>query len=233
MSETPIEQTATTILLSPENDNLVSDNDCSVSLVHGRQLDSRRARFETALLSLNATRAERPTLVLPLKTAGLSLMIQSLRETNDVAVPRSLAVTAGLIAHGYVPDDWLCGLMTLASVAGESACFTAFLITFDAQIIYGRSLLEPVNISNESATGHQAPRLSLERLNRARPLSVKPQRQFEVLYVARQPSELDKSRFTDALRELSETLEILVEPLPAPTDDLCSAGIRWLSAEVC
>jgi len=225
MSETAIEHTPTNMSGALRKSRIVSDNDCTVTTIHGEGLDTKRSCFEFALLSLNVTVAERPTVTLPLKEAKSSLVIQSIHNANEVTIPRSLALTAGLIGHGYVPDGWLCGLLTLTSVADKPGYLTAF----DARRIYGRSLLEDVHLAGVTS----------ERLSRALPPSIKPQRSFEVLYVDReqlasekQSAVIKEPRLTVALEKLSDTLEILVEPLPAPVDDLCSAGMRWLATEI-
>lgn len=233
MSETAIEHTPTDTpvdtSLALRKSRIVSDNDCVVSTIHGEGLDTKRSCFELALLSLNATVVERPTVTLPLKEAQSSLVIQSIHHSNAVTFPRSLALTAGLIGHGYVPDDWLCGLLTFTSVANAPGYLTAF----DARRIYGRSLLEEVHLADVASKAGRFSALTSERLSRALPPVIKPQRTLEVLYVDLEQSVLEKPRVKSVLEELSNTLEILVEPLPAPVDDLCSAGMRWLATEIC
>ncbi len=236
-NETSTKETSTNSRLTPEQmtvtiPSAVSDNLCDVLVIQGEGMNSQRICFELALLSLNPEKAVRATLALPTPTTGYCLGIQLLKEksaeeSHNVEAPYSLALTAGLIAHGYVPDEWLCGLMT-ANTGSE----TTYVTHFDSQGIYGRSSLAIANLSDKIKA--EFPRLDIlqKQLKRTEPISVDSGRPLEALYVDHEKLQLDESNRERTLEKISEALEILVEPLPAPSSDLISAGLRWLAAEV-
>ncbi len=220
-----------TPLVTSTAPNAVSDKDCDVFLVHGKELDKRRVCFEIALLSLNPESVTTETLALSTPSPKFSLGIQSVSKAENAkgaVIPHTLALTAGLIAHGYIPDDWLCALMTLATPETD----LTYITTFDSRGIYGRSEFLVANLSDRIKS--ETPNLDIlqKQLNRTLPHSVDTQRELEALYVNHERLHLDEKSSERTLANLSEALEILVEPLPAPSSDLISAGLRWLAAEV-
>jgi hypothetical protein len=226
VSDTPTPTPATSPAPTPAL-SAVADGDCGVSLVRGENLNSRQISFEISLLSLNHPSAAKPTLALRTPSRKFSLAIQSANQREKTAIPRSLALSAGLIGHGYVPEDWLCGLLTSASDNSE----LKYLTLFDSHGIYGRTELGSVELRDFPANDVQSALLR-KQLRATRLNSIEPERILEALYIDHENINLDEPARSEVFGKLSDSLEILVEALPAPGSDLCAAGLRWLAAEV-
>ncbi len=228
MNQTTIDSdSAASVAIAPTL-KAISDSACCVSLIHGKNLNSKQAAFEISLLSLNLQSAATPTLALSTPTARFSLAIQTSNTDNKAALPRSLTLSAGLIAHGYVPDGWLCGLL----IPGEKDAACNYLTLFDSLGIYGRSTIDIDLLNADTSADSAQSSLFSKKLKAAIPSSVAPERIIEALYIDHEPLNLDESSRNRKFEELSDSLEIMVETLPSSGSDLSAAGLRYLAAEV-
>ncbi len=229
MTETTLDSdsTASSVVTSPAF-NAVLDSDCIVSLVQGGNLNSKQAAFEISLLSLKPQRAAIPTLALPTPSRKFSLAIQASGNQKHAALPRSMSLSAGLIAHGYVPDGWLCGL--LAPAEKGAAC--NYLTIFDSLGIYGRSTIDIDILSVDIPVDSEQSALLSKKLRATFPSSVDSERIIEALYIDHEFLNLDETARKRKFEELSDSLEIMVEALPSSGSDLSAAGLRYLAAEV-